>query len=406
MKKYLLLFLTLTSINSFAQTDYNTLWEETKKDPNLGKQVFIQYKLHLGNHLYTGITFEEYLQDGYIGNELRFGWQTDGRHDWEKALNFPMYGLGIYSGTIGDPQAVGNPAGLYGFIHFPLWRRPKHHFDIEIALGLTYDLVSYNAETNPDNDAIGSSIAVYFNFNFGGSILLNKKWDLTYGLDLTHFSNGRTFTPNYGINMVGINLGGRYHFNPIRKGTKLFDPEYEPRRRPEFFDRKSISKPITYGELGAYGAIGTVMYEVDGGRGPRYVTWTTYLEWRQKISHISILTVGIDWMYDGSLFENYKEAGYDAESITNLDLMLGGVHFGHALLIQRFSIELQFGIYFKTPEEDWKGSYYLRPALRYNISKKWYAQVGLKTTDGGKADWVEYGFGLRLFNTKKEEEYY
>ena len=68
--------------------------------------------------------------------------------------------------------------------------------NFELAVGLTYDLVAYNAETNPDNDAIGSSVAVYFNASLGGDITINPKWDITYGVDLTHFSNGRTFTPN------------------------------------------------------------------------------------------------------------------------------------------------------------------------------------------------------------------
>ena len=402
MKALYLGILSLFGTTLMAQ-NLEDNWNETKKDPNLGSQVFIQYKLHVGNHLYTGVTFADYLEDGYVGNELRLGWRTSGKEDWEKALNYPFYGVGIYSGNIGDPQAMGNPAGIYGFFHWPILRRPNHHFNFELAAGLTYDLVAFNAETNPDNDAIGSSVAVYFNVNVGGDITINPKWDVTYGLDLTHFSNGRTFTPNFGVNMAGINVGARYNFNPIRKGTKLFDPEYEPARRP-VLDRSPRGPKPKYSQISGYGALGTVMFQTIEGRGPRYLTWTVYGEYRRRFSHISAYTIGFDWMYDGSLFENYKNDGFPADEVTNLDLMLGGIHLGHSLYIQRFRIETQLGVYVVKPQPvDWKGAWYMRVSLRYAFTERFFGQIGLKTMDGGAADWVEWGIGYHLFDSRNKK---
>ena len=116
----------MTSVALAQEVD----WEMVKQEPNLGKQLFVQYKLHAGSHIYTGSSFSDYLQDGYVAHEFRLGWHSKGDHAWQHALNFPLYGVGVYSGNVGNPQALGTPSGVYGFMHFPFIRRKKHHFDI------------------------------------------------------------------------------------------------------------------------------------------------------------------------------------------------------------------------------------------------------------------------------------
>lgn len=404
MKTLLTLSLSALALFGFAQADLEN-WETLKKDPNLGNQMFVQYKLHIGSHGYTGDKFSDYLQETTVGNEIRFGWRTDGDEDWEKALNYPLYGVGIYSGNIGNPQFLGNPAGIYGFIHFPFLWRPKHHFNGEIAAGLTYDLVSYNAETNPNNDAIGSSVAVYFNANIGGDIVLSRTTDLTYGVDLTHFSNGRTFTPNFGINIFGVNVGVRYNFNPIKTGTKLFDPPYQPNVRP-IHDKSPIGPKPKSNDVNMYLAIGTVMYQIDGGRGPRYTTGTAYIEYARRYAHAAGFNVGADFMYDASIVENVKrdssriKAG---EPHRTSDNFFVGVHLGHSLYIQKFSIETQLGVYVIRPV-DYKGDWYMRVSLKYQFNKKIHAQIGLKTLNGGAADWIEWGVGYKLFSSYYKQQ--
>jgi len=406
MKTLISIVIVTLCFGANAQVDLSN-WENLKKDQNLGEQMFVQYKFHLGNHGYTGKTFSEYLTSSTIGHELRLGWRTDGSEDWEKALNFPLYGVGIYGGNIGDPQYLGNPAGVYGFVQLPFLWRPKHHFNGEMAAGLTYDLVSYNATTNPNNDAIGSSVAVYFNAQIGGDIVISKAFDLTYGADLTHFSNGRTFTPNYGINIFSVNAGLRYNFNPIARGVKLFDPSYEPTLRP-IHDKSPAGPKPKSNDLNLYLAIGTVMYQVDGGRGPRYTTGTSYIEYARRYSHAAGFNVGIDFLYDGSIEENVKRDSIriaNNDPHTNKDNFFGGVHFGHSVYIQKFSIETQLGIYVIKPV-DYKGDWYMRVALKYQFTKRLHAQIGLKTLNGGAADWVEYGIGYKLFSSYYKKQNY
>lgn len=163
---------------------------------------------------------------------------------------------------------------------------------LEPSLGLSYDFEPYNPETNVHNDAIGSRFNVYFALNLGAAYRLNREMDLVYGLDLTHFSNGRTFRPNKGLNLAGLNLGFRYHFN-----------------KPHHFY---------------------------------------------------------------------------------------GTHLGYDYSFWLLSFRMQAGTYLHSRGHDYKGAYFFRPALQLRPGKSWFVQVGLKTQAGFKADWVEYGLGLRL----------
>ena len=130
-------------------------------------------------------------------------------------------------------------------------------------------------------------------------------------------------------------------FNPIAKGVKLFDPAYVPTLRPKHDKSPAGPKPKS-NDINAYLAIGTVMYQVDGGRGPRYTTGTSYVEYTRRYSHAAGFNVGVDFLYDGSIEENVKRDSARIEANqphTNKDNFFTGVHFGHSVYIQKFSVE-------------------------------------------------------------------
>ena len=78
-------------------------------DENTGSQLFVQVKAHVGRHLYTGKYFHEHLKDVSYATSIRFGWRTSGKKDWEKALNFPLYGVGVFGGRIGEREIFWKP---------------------------------------------------------------------------------------------------------------------------------------------------------------------------------------------------------------------------------------------------------------------------------------------------------
>ena len=367
-------------------------------DKNTGSQMFVQYKVHVGKHLYTGKTFHEHLKEVSYATSIRLGWRSSGKKDWQKALNYPLYGTGIFAGRIGKEKYFGNPLGVYGFVQIPFLRTKKHHFNVEVAPGIVFNLNPYDQVNNPDNDAVGSPLLLYFNFQLGGDLEISRTFDFTYGIDYTHFSNGRIKTPNYGINIAGVNVGLRYNFNPIKKGLQLLDPNFKPTLRPEL-DRSPISPAPKSHDINLYAAVGPVMYEVAGGHGPEYTAWTTYLEYSRRYSHIASFNVGVDFLYDGSVEQNaLRDENKNKKPYTDSDNFFIGLHIGQAIYIAKFSLEIQYARYIYKPNE-YKGDWYLRTAMKYQINKGLYVQIGLKTKDAGAADWSEFGLGYKLFSS-------
>ena len=341
-----------------------------------------------GAHLYSGEGLVEKVSYGYGALDLRFAWQTSVDNQWAKDTGFASYGAGFYTASVGDPKIFGNPTAIYGFANFFLSNPNKRNaFEISPALGLTYHLEPYNAETNPLQDAIGSRMAVYFNVNFGAAFHLNRETDLLYGIDFTHYSNGRTFTPNYGLNLFGLNLGMRYHFN--REQNKLDPDLYTTNVLPARYkrpERPSTEKNDFRQSIDLYAGIGTVQNYADQGTQIRYGTFSGVLDYRRYFNRMHGFTAGLDLFFDNSLAESYEDVN---------DRYLLGIHGGYDLMFWKFDIRVQVGTYISNDRG--KGGFFLRPALQYEISKGFFAQVGLKTKNGAAADWIEFGVGWKPF---------
>lgn len=341
-----------------------------------------------GAHLYSGEGLVEKVSYGYGALDLRFAWQTSVDNQWAKDTGFASYGAGFYTASVGDPKIFGNPTAIYGFANFFLSNPNKRNaFEISPALGLTYHLEPYNAETNPLQDAIGSRMAVYFNVNFGAAFHLNRETDLLYGIDFTHYSNGRTFTPNYGLNLFGLNLGMRYHFN--REQNKLDPDLYTTNVLPARYkrpERPSTEKNDFRQSIDLYAGIGTVQNYADQGTQIRYGTFSGVLDYRRYFNRMHGFTAGLDLFFDNSLAESYENVN---------DRYLLGIHGGYDLMFWKFDIRVQVGTYISNDRG--KGGFFMRPALQYEISKGFFAQVGLKTKNGAAADWIEFGVGWKPF---------
>lgn len=354
---------------------------------NEGRFRTLEIRGHSGGHMYSGNTLTSKLESGYGAVEVRYAWQSKDEEIWGK-YGYPSYGVGFYAGFIGDPEIFGNPNALFGFMNFPISRPTRRNqFNIEPSLGLTYSLQPFDPENNPLNDAIGARMAVYFNLNFGWAYQWTPEMDITYGIDFTHFSNGRTFTPNYGLNMFGINVGLRYHYNAdqhrVEKGM------YPDRRLQSRYLRKQKSpneKVDKNQSLNVYAALGTVQNLDDAGTDTRFGTFSLVLDYQYKFNNMHSVSAGVDYFVDNSLKESYPEGNGQTNLI--------GVHAGYDFMFWRFTVLLHGGTY--VTDNLGKNALFLRPAIRYDINKWAFAQVGLKTI-GAAADWVEFGIGFRPF---------
>lgn len=380
--------------------------DQFDKEKNYGSFNFFHVTYHSGSHMTTPEDFTNLFAPGYDAFELRVGTQSTGRQTWQQLHNYPYYGLGVFAGNLGGTDVdtvIGAPSGIYFFFGAPWARFGKFTFATDLAMGLSYDFVPYDLNTNSLNDVIGSTVNLYFNLNAIFYYQLSERYDLSFGLNFFHFSNGRTFTPQRGINMAGYNIGVKYNFNPIKNYTKYIDPDYQPQIRPEFI--VSEKPPFTKShELQFTGSFGTVLSEPGElvlapnvrdtiGTQERYLTSTFAVHYMYHVARKVKIGGGLDAFYDGSFVNTYRDRY--PEDVDFIDKTALGLSFGFHYLIERFTFQYTLGFYVHK-NSPFRGAWYQRAGGKVGITDDWDAHIALKTRNGGIADWIEWGVSYKL----------
>lgn len=348
---------------------------------------YIEPKFHFGSFLKSDVSLKEsgLLDNGYGAFTLKLGWQPSDSSIWAARYGYPSYGIGFYSGFLSNAAVFGNPNAIFGFINFNLSKpHRRNSFSIEPSFGLTYKLVPYNKETNPVNTAIGARMAVYFNLDFGYTYKWTREIDLIYGFDFTHFSNGSTYQPNSGLNLYGITLGMRYNYN--REQSRLPSDFYLGDPLPARFNRPLSSEGLALKQnsIAIYLAGGAAQNKDLAGTKTLKGTFTAIADYEHRFTEKHGMVVGADLFFDNRLINEARP-----------DRWIVGVHTGYDFFFHRFVVKMQFGTYLT--DDRGKGAFFMRPALRYHLSKRFFAQIGLKTLDGGAADYIETGIGWKPF---------
>lgn len=374
-----------------------TQYEEVKDDKNYGRFRYIEVLGHSGIHIYSGEKLTEAIRTGYGSFEVRYGWQPSDPDHWANVhYGSVSYGVGFYSGYVGDPAIFGNPNAIFGFASFPTSKPragKRTMWVFSPSLGLTYNLVPYDPVTNPNNDAIGGKAAVYFDIRFGAETMVTRELDFTYGVDFSHFSNGRMYAPNYGLNMLGINFGMKYHYNADQRKLINKDPYTHDLLQARFTrPERVLNEKLNQNAIFISFAAGTVQnYEEDNEGGDpdnRYSTFSGVLNYSHRFNTMHGITIGADLFYDQSLRPKYPDPD---------DRWLYGIHAGYDFYFWRFRITAHVGTYLGDDGDKDKGRIWTRPGIQYSI-KDWL-QVGasLKTRHGFPADWVEFSLGFTPF---------
>ena len=121
---------------------------------------------------------------------------------WRKAANFPRVGLTLILADCAPNDVFGYGIGVSPFIDFTLRQRPKSRLDLRLGTGLAYFTEAYDPVSNPENNVIGSHLNTIVHLGIHHQWILNSRLSLGQGIDLIHFSNGRSTSPNLGINTV------------------------------------------------------------------------------------------------------------------------------------------------------------------------------------------------------------
>ncbi len=243
MKKSFLFFaLFLAPLLLFSQ---NNLWKDSRNiwelDGRLGKYFPFEPR-----HAYMKVLPQ-------YGVDLRVARQTDGRAQWEKDFNYPIYGafLRYESNNVDSIQykyrdengyereiwrSLGDCISAGGFINGHFYRGKYWSFDYDLMGGLSF-------WTKHGDEFIGSVVNVHLAIDAGPTFMIEDNFDLLVRYQFSHSSNAALRLPNCGINVFSWLVGLRYHPN----GRPELIPKESP--RPAFKKNTAVFASYSAGLL-------------------------------------------------------------------------------------------------------------------------------------------------------------
>jgi hypothetical protein len=338
------------------------------------KRTFIiEPKVHSGLNMPFYKALNYLAKDDIYAFDLSVSFPTYGKDFWEKLYRNPRTGIGYSYWTLGNDKVFGRAHALYGFMNISLYKpSEKLSVNYQISFGGAYLTRIFDITDNHLNRAIGAHANIYIRLGIDCRIKIIPNGDLVVEAGATHFSNGKTKSPNYGINTGTFSIGFNYLLNnPLNKTDDPVIP------KPE----KKYVQSIIY-------SAGAKVY--DNLNGKRYFVSSVaynlerYLNVRRKIG------LGADFFYDKAISEALAAKDGTPEKDFS-KLVRFGLHTSYASRYKRASLGIQIGYYVYSKYTDLT-NIYSRISGQYLITTNIIGSVGIKT-HFGKADFIEWGLG-------------
>lgn len=345
----------------------------TGKAQIANKPFIIESKFHAGLNLPFYKALDYLIEEDLYAFDIAFSFPATGKDHWEKLYNFPRPGFGYTFWTLGNHEVLGNAHAIYGFISLPVFRKSKAlRFSIQPSAGAALIPLRFDVLENHLNRAIGSSANIYIRLGFDARARLTSRTELILEAGTTHFSNGKTRSPNYGINTGSISFGLNYLFN--QNNYVKTDPEILP------FSKEFIHS--------VFFSAGPKVY--DNLLNNRYVSSTLSYNLERYVKHTGKAGLGADIFYDGSISEALMdETGVPEKDIKNLIRI--GIHGSYTLRYKRFMGGLQIGHYVYSRYRVLT-NIYNKITLQFMLTGNITASASIRS-HWGKADALEYGIG-------------
>lgn len=319
-----------------------------------------------------------HLQGHPTGVMIDFVKQTHGKSEWHSAYNFPDYGAFFLYQNFNNPYIGSNYSvgALYNFYFL------KRNLKLLLSQGVAMTTNPYDRVENSKNKAFGSKILANTNLGlFYKKENIVDRFGLEAGILFTHYSNGRTKSPNSGVNTYGVNLGINYNLEATKKNsvdTTLIKASYKEPVKFNFVFRSGVNESPVIGS----------------GQHPFYHVGF-YAD--KRLNRKSALQLGTEVFLTTSFkdYIKYKSNAYPELAIDpNTDYKRIGVFIGHELFVNKISLEAQIGYYVYDPFKN-EISIYDRVGMKYYFSNKFFAGFTIKT-HLFLAEALEFGVGVRL----------
>lgn len=298
-----------------------------------------------------------------------------GKKPWQHAYNFPDMGITLLYADLGYAEVLGHAFGVFPHISLPLLRKKKMNLNFRYGLGASWLTKYYNEPENETNIAISNPLNILMNTSLELGFQLSEFFTIRSGFGMTHFSNGKTRTPNKGLNIPAVKFALMYNMKP---GPVLPERDYS----------RQTENKLT---LKAFGAAGYTRLYPPGG--PAFAEFTISSTLSRPLSQKVQLGVGADLFWGFSDREVLSQI--DRLPSSKAGLLKPGIHVSYEQVFGKTSFIIQQGFYlYAANTED--GKSYNRVGFRHHFSENWLISLTLKS-HLFRADYLEWGIGYQIF---------
>ncbi len=284
-----------------------------------------------------------------IGSEIHLNWQTYGQKVWHEWQGYPSFGISFLHYDLGDKQLFGSAFAVYPTLDLKVFKKIKPIDSyIQFGWGLAYLTRHYDQFTNPINNAVGSALNNVTDFKWRFERQLTTHWKAQLGLSFTHFSNGSTHLPNFGINIPALNVGAKWTPKP------LYTQEY--------IHRDSASKSNKKWGFNAFTGLG--LSASSAPRGPKYPIYTVAFSLVLPLNQVNLLSFGVQHEQNRVVAEFGLASGQFTTKAEALKAgSRWGVFLGNDFLFGQVAVVLQSGFYLHRYEA---------------VESMWFNRLGLR----------------------------
>lgn len=337
-----------------------------------------------GAEIFTGYIIKHHDVIGHLvqghpsGVRLNFNRNSYGAEAWEQYYGYPTLVASLSYFDLKNDDVLGKIIAAnigYGF-HLNNYAESKNDFQAYLGIGVAYLTNPYQKENNNKNTLISSHFPMNVDIRLGYYRQISSRINLGLALEFSHFSNGSSSVPNYGMNIISLNVGAKYRF-------ETDDLDYKTDKKEDRnFNRKSyLNFDFRMGKV--------ELFPVGSGSEPYYAISTF---WNKRVSRKSILAAGVEFFINMA----YEKEIQNHQSIVALspDYKSFSLMVGHELLLNKIALITQLGVYVYKPykPEDWL---YIKIGLKYYFTEHIFASYMLKS-HFAVAEVLEFGIGYRL----------
>jgi hypothetical protein len=261
------------------------------------------------------------------GLELCYSQRTSGELAWHQRWKRPSYEVSFIHYYLGDNEVLGSLTGIIPSIGFYIHEKEKSSFRFHLGIGIAYVTKSFDEIYNPTNNAIGSNINSIINFKFSHEWQLNDKLDFYTGLSFTHFSNGKTTSPNSGINLPALFVGTAFKLNGNYTGV---DEEQKERHS---YRKWGINAHVAYG-----------IKENDVPGGPKYPVKILSIGGLFSTDAFNRIVFGWEYEYHEEEY-SFAIATFLEEEQAQKEAKKQIIYIGDEALFGNISVRFQLGYY-------------------------------------------------------------